>query len=94
MSQEVDLKEAERKVFRSTFQDGLVEIMLGSVVLMFAIAPSSAPTWGISGARRCSCPFGRGSIVFSGRSDGRWSGPGLVWWNSERGAGPVCCDSA
>jgi hypothetical protein len=39
MSEEINIKEAERKVFRSAFQDGLVEIMLGSFVLMFAVAP-------------------------------------------------------
>lgn len=34
-----NLKEAERKVFTATFQDGLLEIFLGCFVLMFAIAP-------------------------------------------------------
>ena len=39
MTQKISLKEAERKVFRATFQDGLWDIFIGCVVLQFAIAP-------------------------------------------------------
>ena len=60
MSQEVDLREAERKVFRSTFQDGLVEIMLGSVVLMFAIAPFLSPYLGDFWSSAVFLPFWAG----------------------------------
>ncbi|MGW8143781.1 MAG: hypothetical protein ACWGN2_05260 [Anaerolineales bacterium] len=61
MSKEnISLKQAERKVFSISFNDGLVDIFISSVVLMFAVAPflsrslgdfwSSAiflPIWGI-----------------------------------------------
>jgi len=39
MSQQISLKEMERTVFRSTFQDGLVDIFIGCFTSMFAIAP-------------------------------------------------------
>lgn len=39
MSQQVSLKEAERKVFTSAFQDGLWDVLIGCFVLIFAIAP-------------------------------------------------------
>jgi hypothetical protein len=57
MSQEISLKEAERKVFRSAFQDGLVEIMLGCVVLMFAIAPFLSPYLGDFWSSAVFLPF-------------------------------------
>ena len=60
MSQEVDLKEAERKVFRSTFQDGLVEIMLGCIVLMFAIGPFLSPYLGDFWSSAVFLPFWAG----------------------------------
>lgn len=59
MSQ-VNLKEAERKVFRSTFRDGLVEIMLGCVVLMFAIAPFLSPYLGDFWSSAVFLPFWAG----------------------------------
>jgi hypothetical protein len=40
MSQHLDLKQAERKVFRSAFDDGLWEVLIGCVVLMFPVALS------------------------------------------------------
>jgi hypothetical protein len=56
----ISLKEADRKVFSASFDDGLVDIFISGVVLMFAVAPflsvylgdfwSSAiflPFWGI-----------------------------------------------
>ncbi len=39
MSKEISLKEAERKVFTSTVQDGLWDILIGCVMLEFAIGP-------------------------------------------------------
>lgn len=39
MSQQISLKEAERKVFRATYNDGLWDIFLGCFFLMFVIAP-------------------------------------------------------
>ncbi len=37
MSQEIDLKQIERKAFRSTYQDGLWDIYIGLVVIFMAI---------------------------------------------------------
>jgi hypothetical protein len=39
MVQKISMKEVERKVFRTTLQDGLWDIFIGCFVLMFAIAP-------------------------------------------------------
>ena len=39
MSERISLKKAERKVFESAFGDGLWDIFIGCIVLMFAIAP-------------------------------------------------------
>jgi hypothetical protein len=39
MSENTNLKDIERKIFSSTFQDGTLDILIGSVILMFAIAP-------------------------------------------------------
>jgi len=39
MSQQISLKDAERKVFKSTFTDGLWDIFLSFFVLQFAIGP-------------------------------------------------------
>ena len=39
MSQQISLKDAERKVFRSTLSDGLWDVFLGCFALQFAIAP-------------------------------------------------------
>jgi len=60
MSEKISLKEAERKVFRSAFQDGLVEIMLGCVVLMFAIAPFLSPYLGDFWSSAVFLPFWAG----------------------------------
>jgi hypothetical protein len=37
MSQKIDLKAADRKVFTASLDDGLIDIFLSSVVLMFAV---------------------------------------------------------
>jgi hypothetical protein len=39
MSQKISLKEAERKAFRTRFDDGLWDVFLGCFFLMFVIAP-------------------------------------------------------
>ena len=39
MSKEINLKEADRKIFTASFDDGLLDIFLASFVLMFAVAP-------------------------------------------------------
>ena len=39
MSQPRSLQDAERKVFRTVYQDGLWDLFLGCVVLMMAVAP-------------------------------------------------------
>lgn len=46
MSQQISLKEAERKAFRSKYNDGLWDILLGCFFLMFAVAPYLSPTLG------------------------------------------------
>jgi hypothetical protein len=46
MSQKISLKEAERKVFRTTYNDGLWDIFLGCFFLMFAIGPYLSPSLG------------------------------------------------
>ena len=46
MSQRISLKEAERKAFRFAFQDGLWDIFIGCVILLFAIAPLLSSTLG------------------------------------------------
>lgn len=39
MSQRISLREAERKAFTSSYQDGLWDIFIGCFILQFAIAP-------------------------------------------------------
>ena len=39
MSDQINLKEADRKVFTASFDDGLLDIFLAGFVLMFAVAP-------------------------------------------------------
>ena len=65
MSQEINLKEVERKVFRATFQDGLVEILLGCVVLMFAIAPFLSPYLGDFWSSAVFLPFWAGAFCIT-----------------------------
>lgn len=42
----ISIKEADRQVFRSYFDDGLVDIFLSSFVLMWAVAPSMSAKLG------------------------------------------------
>jgi len=46
MAQQISLKEAERRAFRATYNDGLWDILLGCVFLMFAIGPFLSPNLG------------------------------------------------
>jgi MFS family permease len=46
MSQQISLKEAERKAFRTTYNDGLWDIFLGCFFLMFVIGPYLSPSLG------------------------------------------------
>jgi hypothetical protein len=46
VSQKINLKEAERKAFRITYNDGLWDIFLGCFFLMFAIGPYLSPSLG------------------------------------------------
>lgn len=39
MSERLDLKQLERRAFRSTFQDGLLDLFIGVAVLAFAMIP-------------------------------------------------------
>lgn len=39
MSERISLKEAERRAFTTRFQDGLWDILVGCILLLFAIAP-------------------------------------------------------
>ena len=57
MSQQISLKEAERKAFRITYNDGLWDIFLGCFVLMFAIAPFLSPSLGDFWSSAVFLPF-------------------------------------
>lgn len=46
MSNEISLKETERKVFKTAFRDGLVDIGIGGFLLVFAIGPFVTPYLG------------------------------------------------
>jgi hypothetical protein len=46
MSNEISLKETERKVFNTNFQDGLVDIAIGGFLLAFAFGPFLSPYLG------------------------------------------------
>ena len=46
MSERLDLKNAERKVFRATFDDGLWDIIIAGLALQFAVAPLLSPALG------------------------------------------------
>ncbi|MBN1266638.1 MAG: hypothetical protein JXA25_14175 [Anaerolineales bacterium] len=39
MSNQISLRDVEKKIYQSTFQDGLIEISLAAFLLMFALAP-------------------------------------------------------
>jgi hypothetical protein len=64
VSNRISLKETERKVFKSAFQDGLVDVSIGCVILMFAIAPFLSPYLGDFWSSAVFLPFW--AIVFPG----------------------------
>jgi hypothetical protein len=51
------LREAEDKVFKTTFHDGLWDILLGCIVLMFALAPLLSTTLGDFWSSMVFLPF-------------------------------------
>jgi len=57
MSPQISLKEAERKAFRTTHNDGLWDIFLGCFVVMFAIAPFLSPSLGDFWSSAVFLPF-------------------------------------
>jgi len=58
MSQHINLKNAERKAFRMTFQDGLLDIFLGIVMLQFVIVPYLTDRgWGDFGSSMAMLPI-------------------------------------
>jgi hypothetical protein len=57
MTNQLDLKQAERKLFRTSFQDGLLDIMISAFLLMFAIAPLLSETLGDFWSSAVFLPF-------------------------------------
>jgi hypothetical protein len=57
MAQYISLREAERKAFRATINDGLWDILLGCWVLMFAIGPFLSPSLGDFWSSAVFLPF-------------------------------------
>jgi MFS family permease len=57
MSQQISLREAERKAFRATINDGLWDILLGCWALMFAIGPFLSPSLGDFWSSAVFLPF-------------------------------------
>jgi MFS family permease len=57
MSQQISLKEAERKVFRATYNDGLWDVFLGCFFLMFVIAPFLSSSLGDFWSSAVFLPF-------------------------------------
>jgi hypothetical protein len=64
MANQLDLKQAERKLFRTSFQDGLLDIMISAFLLMFAIAPLLSETLGDFWSSVVFLPF-LGIVYFS-----------------------------
>ena len=57
MSHQISLKDAERKVFQSTFADGLWDVFLGCFALQFAIAPLLSVSMGDFWSSAIFLPF-------------------------------------
>jgi len=66
MSEQISLKQAEQRAFTSTFQDGLVDILIGCVLSMFAIGPYLSRRLGDFWSSAVFVPF--------------WALAGLVAW--------------
>lgn len=57
MSQPVSLKDAERRVFRAAYNDGLWDILLACFILMFAVAPLLSASLGDFWSSAVFLPF-------------------------------------
>jgi MFS family permease len=57
MSEKLNLKSAESKVFRATINDGLWEIFIAGVALQFSVAPLLSPTLGDFWSTAIFVPF-------------------------------------
>jgi len=57
MNQPLSLKSAERKVFQTTFADGLLDIFMGCFVLLFAVAPFLSESMGDFWSSAIFLPF-------------------------------------
>lgn len=57
MSQRISLRDAERKAFRTTYNDGLVDIFLGCFLLIFVIAPYLSASLGDFWSSAMFLPF-------------------------------------
>jgi hypothetical protein len=57
MSGQISLKEAERKAFRTAYDDGLWDVFLGSFLLLFAVAPLLSPVLGDTWSSLLFLPF-------------------------------------
>jgi len=57
MSQQTSLQEAERKVFKTTFDDGLWDLLLGCFILLFALAPLLSESLGDFWSSAVFLPF-------------------------------------
>jgi uncharacterized membrane protein len=57
MSEEISLRKVERKVFSAATQDGLSDIFIGCIFLMFAVAPFLSPSLGDFWSSAVFVPF-------------------------------------
>lgn len=57
MSDQLDLKRAERKLFSTSLGDGLLDIMISAFLLMFAVAPLLSETLGDFWSSAVFLPF-------------------------------------
>ena len=57
MSDRISLKETEKKIFRSTFNDGLWDILLGCFFLLFGVAPFLSSSLGDFWSSAVFIPF-------------------------------------
>ena len=72
MSQQISLREAERKAFRITHNDGLWDVLLGCYALMFVIAPYLSTSLGDFWSSAVFLPFWPWSTWQSGWSGSTW----------------------
>jgi len=57
MSAQISLKDLEKNIFQESFHDGLIDIQIGCVLLMFAIAPQLSPYLGDFWSSMIFLPF-------------------------------------